>query len=54
MVLKTSKFEKCYSIKILKHYHNVTEDVLYRGDDVWDYALENGFRYFIHSEKTKN
>lgn len=23
-------------------------------DDVWNYALENGFRYFIHSEKTKN
>lgn len=24
--------------KILEHYHNITEDVLYRGDDVWDYA----------------
>lgn len=23
--------------KILEHYHNVTQDVLYRGDDVWDY-----------------
>ena len=23
-------------------------------DDVWNYALENGFRYFVHSEKTKN
>lgn len=24
--------------KILQHYHNITEDVLYRGDDVWNYA----------------
>lgn len=24
--------------KILEYYHEVTEDVLYRGDDVWDYA----------------
>lgn len=24
--------------KVLKMYHNVTEDVLYRGDDIWDYA----------------
>ena len=24
--------------KILKIYHNVTEDVLYRGDDIWDYT----------------
>lgn len=24
--------------KILEYYHNVTEDVLYRGNDVWEYA----------------
>ena len=24
--------------EILKYYHNITEDVLYRGDDVWNYA----------------
>ena len=24
--------------EILKHYHNITEDILYRGDDVWNYA----------------
>ena len=24
--------------EVLKHYHNITEDVLYRGDDVWNYA----------------
>lgn len=24
--------------EILEHYHNITEDVLYRGDDVWEYA----------------
>lgn len=24
--------------EVLKYYHNVTEDVLYRGDDVWDFA----------------
>ena len=23
---------------VLEYYHNVTEDVLYRGDDVWNYA----------------
>ena len=30
-----------YSVqsKILEHYHNITEDVLYRGDDVWDYPI---------------
>ena len=32
--------EYLYNVQadILKIYHNVTEDVLYRGDDVWDYA----------------
>lgn len=24
--------------EMLKYYHNITEDVLYRGDDVWNYA----------------
>lgn len=24
--------------EVLKMYHNVSEDVLYRGDDIWDYA----------------
>lgn len=24
--------------EVLKHYHNITEDVLYRGDDTWNYA----------------
>lgn len=24
--------------EVLKHYHNITEDVLYRGDDAWNYA----------------
>ncbi len=23
--------------EMLKYYHNITEDVLYRGDDIWDY-----------------
>lgn len=27
--------------EILKIYHNVTDDVLYRGDDVWNYATFN-------------
>ncbi len=32
--------EYLYNIQaeVLKTYHNVTEDVLYRGDDIWDYA----------------
>ena len=32
--------EYLYNVQseILKIYHNVTEDVLYRGDDIWDYA----------------
>ena len=32
--------EYLYNVQaeILKLYHNVTEDVLYRGDDIWDYA----------------
>lgn len=32
--------EYLYNVQseILKMYHNVTEDVLYRGDDIWDYA----------------
>lgn len=32
--------EYLYNVQaeILKIYHNVSEDVLYRGDDIWDYA----------------
>jgi len=32
--------EYLYNVQaeILKMYHNVSEDVLYRGDDIWDYA----------------
>ena len=32
--------EYLYNVQseILKMYHNVTEDVLYRGDDIWDFA----------------
>ena len=32
--------EYLYNVQanILKIYHNVTEDVLYRGDDIWDYT----------------
>ena len=32
--------EYIYNVQaeILKIYHNVTEDVLYRGDDIWDYT----------------
>lgn len=32
--------EYLYNVQaeILKHYHNVSEDVLYRGDDFWNYA----------------
>lgn len=32
-----SKYLYDVQSKILEHYHNITEDVLYRGDDVWDY-----------------
>ena len=32
--------EYLYNVQseVLKVYHNVSEDVLYRGDDIWDYA----------------
>ena len=32
--------EYLYNVQaeVLKKYHNVTEDVLYRGDDIWEYA----------------
>ena len=32
--------EYLYNVQaeVLEYYHNVTEDVLYRGDDVWNYA----------------
>ena len=32
--------EYLYNVQaeVLKMYHNVSEDVLYRGDDIWDYA----------------
>lgn len=32
--------EYIYNVQaeVLKTYHNVSEDVLYRGDDIWDYA----------------
>lgn len=32
--------EYLYNVQaeMLKKYHNVSEDVLYRGDDIWDYA----------------
>ncbi len=32
--------EYLYNVQsqILEYYHNITEDVLYRGDDVWNYA----------------
>ena len=33
-----SKYLYDIQSEILKYYHNVTEDVLYRGDDVWNYA----------------
>ena len=34
--------------EMLKIYHNVTEDVLYRGDDTWDYA------YYAATSKTSS
>ncbi len=34
--------------EMLKVYHNVTEDVLYRGDDTWDYA------YYAATSKTSS
>ena len=33
---------------MLKIYHNVTEDVLYRGDDTWDYT------YYVATSKTSS
>lgn len=43
--------EYLYNVQseILKTYHNVTEDVLYRGDDIWDYAT-----YSSTSKTTSN
>lgn len=37
--------------KVLEYYHNVTEDVLYRGDDVWDYATYSATK--ISGNETK-
>jgi len=41
--------EYLYNVQaeVLKIFHNVSEDVLYRGDDIWDYAT-----YSANSKKT--
>lgn len=43
--------EYLYNVQaeILKIYHNVSEDVLYRGDDIWDYAT-----FSTNSKTTSN